>query len=804
MTASAAVIEFDETITDYQPVISNAIFEAAANDVITLGEGVFLLGSPLKVNKKITLQGDGNGGTVLKSTFLCEAKGSVVYVSDGATLDHLAITGGRFTGGWGCTGVGVYLGHGTLSYCSITNNTYNGAGNAFAAGIYVKPASWNTTRITHCRICDNIATASYNNIPGAGVYVADVGYAHFIMDNCLVAGNQSKKGSNSASWLGGGIYLGSPSSGYTYLLANCTIVDNYQHNRGGGLALKGSGVAPQVINCIIANNSVDNDPCIYAPDVSATTLTSDNDLASAFLSAAKNNLVSFGTPAFGTDGLSADPNFVSGSYYLKSGSAAIDAGIAYEGITDGLDLDGVQRDPDSIDLGCFKYVPSTEFEMSVEVGTVVAFNDERVAVTVSHSNVPEGKTPVDYCYVTDGENDYPIDLTDGKVVITRPGTWRVKVVCKSGEETLGEETSGTEIKVGVRKAYVTSDQSGEAIFPYGDRNHAAKCLNDVVSLCIDGTDVELDEGVHTVTGTCSFQCGAHVHGQGRDLTWVNGAKKSVFYLNHKDFLLDNLSVTNYARNTGAAVSIASAGGNVRDCRFADNWLGTSSYGWNCEGLTIYCQSPNTVIDRCIFERIKYTLDDNMCNGIALSLVNGKARNCVFRKIEMSDGKVCDYIVNIGTGAQLDNCTFVGCTVKAISGRLDNYGIPCGIFCANNATIRNCLFGAAALGEGSAAGLDLWWAPIVQKNGDYSVIDHCCVEGTTTYGVNPIDGTNIRFSPMVDYEIGLQSSCRNAGMLCDWMDGDSLDILGRPRIVSRRPDVGAAECQRRPGSVIIFR
>ena len=56
-----------------------------------------------------------------------------------------------------------------------------------------------------------------------------------------------------------------------------------------------------------------------------------------------------------------------------------------------------------------------------------------------------------------------------------------------------------------------------------------------------------------------------------------------------------------------------------------------------------------------------------------------------------------------------------------------------------------------------------------------------------------------------YEPRYSSKLRGAGMLLDWMDGDSLDLSGRARLRDGKVDAGAYQCWMDPvGAVFIFR
>ena len=784
-------IAFDPSVADYTPVIRAAVESTDPGGVITLSEGIYPLAATLVVDRAITLRGAENGGTVLKATGTGYC---VLNVSGDATIERLAITGGSKTSGWQNNGIGVNITAGTLSQCVITNNSYTASGNAKGVGVYAEIGQSKTVKITRCRICDNLGASSNNTMPGVGLYVS--GKGTFRMDNCLVTGNTSTKGGDSSAWAGGGMYINHSNA----QVVNCTFADNHHNNRGGGVNVGGG--TPKFYNCIIARNAVDTrDPCIYRPDISASTLTEDGDISSTIANGFHNTPVSFGVPAFGVGGLAGDPLFKEDGYQLKNGSPAIGKGVSVEGITDGVDLDGTARDPESVDLGCYTYVPSTEFSVQVEVGATTAFNDDPVPVEVTYFNAPEGKTLVNHYYAVSATETNALECVDGKVVIARPGTWNVRVVVTDGEAVLVSADSSTTVKIGVHKAYVTSRADATPEFPYVTSETAATCLNDVTSLCIDGTEIELDAGTHTISGRNDFTAAVHLHGAGRDLTWINGngsvLKKGAFYVSNSGFIMENLSVTNFYRTNGGAVGLAANGGTVRNCRFAKNERHKAAS--NCSGMTIDSAGANVVVENCIFEDLAYDLGDNTCYGVAIHLGGGTARNCLFSNIVLdSKGSSDTSMVSVDSGATLENCTFAGCRIKymATSGDLAN---PCVISTAG--TVRNVL--CCALKEVHAEGEPVPpWRYLAGNAADKVV--NCCFEGETTYGIDGADGTKINFdAKKAPYHLHISSSCRNAGQGREWMKG-ATDLDGNPRIFGKAVDIGCYECQEGPGLVILLK
>lgn len=792
-------ITFDPAVADYAPVIREAITNAEAGAVIELAEGVYPLATPLAVDREITLRGAANGGTVLKGAYDRKDNNvSQLTVSGGATLDHLAITGGKFSSGWSAVGDGVTITSGALSWCVITNNVYNGAGNSSGVGVSAPVANGATVTITHCKICDNTGYASLNVLPGVGLIVS--GSGKFRMDNCLIANNKATCGNAAAS---NGAGAGLSISHSDAVVANCTIVDNLHIYRGGGVAIEGG--KPKFVNCIIAKNTANNDACVHSPDVSSRAqLADDGTIKSSYLNAGTtNNLVSFGVTPFGGGGIAADPVFVRDSYELKLGSPAIGYGVALEGVTDGVDLNGVARSPDSIDLGCYAYVPSVEPDAQVALDRAIAFNDQAVGVEITHINPPVGKTLTDLVSVVSGNEEYPITVTDGSAVISRPGVWSVKVEVYDGETKIAEALSGMTVKIGVRKAYVTSNAAATPVFPYATPETAATCLNDVNALCIDGTEIELDAGTHTISGRNDFTAAVHLYGAGRDLTWINGngakLKTGAFYINNSGFVMENLSVTNFYRTNGGAVELAANGGTVRKCRFAKNELHWA--GGNCSGMTILSAGAKTLVENCIFEDLSYdnSAGDNVCYGVALNLGSGTARNCLFTNIRLNSTKGTETaIATVSSGATLENCTFADCSVK----RFQNASNPVNTVYLISAagTVRNIL-GCAFEEIGAVDGSETLWNFL--RGSAASSVRNCCFEGETKYGIDGADGTKINFKENEPYHLRVISSCRDAGQGQGWMT-DATDLDGNPRVFGKKVDIGCYECQVGPGLMLLVR
>ena len=431
---SSSVIPYDSSVVDYAPIIGAVVKNVAAGAVVTLEEGVYLLAAPLVVDKAITLQGAENGGSVLKATYKCNAQNSsALTVSGGATISRVAITGGLSDNVWQAFGVGVTISSGTLSECAVTNNVYAATGNEQGVGVYAPVSGGATVTITHCKICDNTSSASFNSTKGVGLYVEGNSSSTFLMDNCLVSGNTSTSGNTgTANCSGGGLWIKHDNA----KIVNCTFTGNHHNNRGGGVYIDGG--KPKFANCIIAGNTAgnDEDTSDYKPDISGNIST---DITGGSF----NNLVSTGVTVFGTDGLAEDPLFETGSYQLQFMSPARNTGNKDKTLSElgcdlggMLDFYGVPRVLENqVDIGCAEFVPD------IAICAIAKSADsiyQGKAITLTGSSIGFGDVD-DIVYtwtiMRNESEDEPVVMTGAQIVLTpeTTGTYEVNLTASSEE-----------------------------------------------------------------------------------------------------------------------------------------------------------------------------------------------------------------------------------------------------------------------------------------------------------------------------------------------------------------------------------
>ncbi|MBN2789757.1 MAG: hypothetical protein JXR69_06180 [Candidatus Delongbacteria bacterium] len=191
--------------------------------------------------------------------------------------------------------------NGTYTNCLWENNTVTAGGGGVM--------NWNSSAtIDRCKIINNQALGSC----GGGIWNQGASSSP-VITNTLVADNYLT--SELYGW-GGGIYNYDQCSP---TITNCTIVNNYSNNLGGGLFIRTSDVA--VENCIIYNNDAGN----TGDDIYVYSGTSSNIYNSCY-SNLTNDVYGDLTPI---NCITSDPifkNIGDDPYSIASDSPCIDTG----------------------------------------------------------------------------------------------------------------------------------------------------------------------------------------------------------------------------------------------------------------------------------------------------------------------------------------------------------------------------------------------------------------------------------------------------------------------------------------------
>ncbi len=355
-----------------------------------------------------------------------------------ASLSGLTITGGSSSGGGG--GILSY-GTLTLSGCTISGNSADGAGTGGGGGVF----NLGTLTLQGCTISgnyvgsyggglDNRGTATLTdctisgNSAVLGGGMTNIGTA--TLTDCTISGNSAAKGgglfnygtgtlhgctiSGNFATFGAGLDNGGIYSTASIGLQDCTISANTASSHGGGLL---NDKTATLQDCTISGNSAGSDGGVYdyAGLINSTYYVADTTLTGTIVAgntaggaasdiggagaashvSGSNNLIGTG----GSGGLGSGDNLLgvadpllgalannggpTQTMALLPGSPAIGAGVAVSGIT--TDQRGVKRPDSAPDIGAFQdqgftVAVSSGNDQSTTVGQ--AFADDLV-VSVS-------------------------------------------------------------------------------------------------------------------------------------------------------------------------------------------------------------------------------------------------------------------------------------------------------------------------------------------------------------------------------------------------------------------------------------
>lgn len=227
----------------------------------------------------------------------------------------------------------------TITNCTITNCYGNGI--RFSGGGGLKMT---------IRSC--VITGNKSPMYGGGIYIESKNTSS-IINNCIISGNEARYG-------GGGIFCNAASP----KISNCTFNGNRALRDEGGAILCASSATPTITNCIFWNDFPDE---IYYPSAEPSPLVSFCDVQGGWLGEGNTNV----EPLFsryghwdpnGSPDDNSDDFWVDGDYHLCKCSELIDGGTNNPSdIIPETDIDGNPRPVDGdgdgnaiVDIGAFE------------------------------------------------------------------------------------------------------------------------------------------------------------------------------------------------------------------------------------------------------------------------------------------------------------------------------------------------------------------------------------------------------------------------------------------------------------------
>lgn len=766
---------------------------------VILLDGEHTVSAPVVISRAVVFKGEnGRDQATVRQTL---PSGDVRRVFElnhkDATLNGLTITGG-YVYNAGNDGAGVLIGAngGKVLDCRITGN--EASMNSRGGGICIASANGIVSRT----IVDNNKNINNYASPGAGIYMT-AGH----VDNCLFYGN-TMKGTSRAYNMAAAL----SASGGT--VSNCTFSANVGRGAGG---VEASGAA-QIVNCIIAGNTISSYNTIEtgAPEWRGIASCYVNCLVPSAVNAPNETCVQ-GDARF-VDAANAD-------YHLDVGSAAIKAGVVGGWTEDDTDLDGEARlSGGKIDIGCYTYI-STGFACAIDASSWKVLAGSSVTF---YARLDESVTASDYNYAWTVTNSLEtVEFTSAEqnpvFTFTAAGRYSARLVMTdktSGDQVFAGEKSG-ELVVVPLVAYVAVENENAA-YPFDTESTAATNVVDALADLMDGSTLQLSEGIHVVTQEVQILDAIAIRGKGRDVTTItieSGLISRVVLLNNAAAVLADVTVTGGKYNVsvmdnGAGVKIGDAGGIVEDCRITGN-----SGGMNCKGDGVAVMGANAVLRRCIVDRnVNNTLGARGGGGIYVTA--GTVESCLVVSNAICTG-VQSYDFAPGGGIFAAGGTVRHCTVSR------NFGLSGGgIYAEPSAAVENCIVAdnslwprdqrptTSASGDrtypdpeyetpewaGTAANfLNCLMPDSPDLDDSVKVPNATCIMGDPSF--KDIEADNFRL------EKG--SAAINTGLYAAWMD-TATDLDGQPRVKNYKNGVGFVDIgcyesvNKGSGTVILIR
>ncbi|MGN1360062.1 MAG: hypothetical protein ACI4X9_06360 [Kiritimatiellia bacterium] len=719
------------------------------------------------------------------------------------TISNVLFRGCRNTERGSSAAYALRLQDGVATHCEVTGCSGGGSQNANEGAA---PVLVTGGKLRNSRVHGNTALTDGNTGDDCCAGIAAIGTNAKIY-NCIVSGNSS-----DSSKVIGGLYCRNAS------VWNCTVSGNMTPQDSKGIA------GFRLVGGTIANS-------IFWGNGDETSIGQGVIEEGLFATNVVSTISSGGTMAVGP--VYADPKFVdmaNSDFHLRnttSSAYAAGADVAslestYATIT--ADIDGVGRGTPP----CIGALELTESQPGFDS-----------AIRIASPVIPEGDTLKAEALVCGCDNPEILWKLDGEPVSAEQtlvrqvplGTHSLELSVGDGSQT---QVQNLNFEVKPRICYV--DPNGANIPPYNTPENAAHQIEDAyAALCTIPectSELHIAAGDYTLGLPLSLLTPVKVLGAGRNQTTIKGGGiVRIAHLQSPDASLSGCTLSNtgtLSGGNGAVICLSS--GCVRDCRIADT---TNSIS----GGAVYMNGG--FLGDTIFER---NAGGQMGNGVVLTVSgSGIASNLLIRgNASTYNGGFNAYfngLVYVDDKATLTHSRIIG------NGTADRYGLPV-VTVSGNATLRNCLI-ADNIGRGFFRGR----GNIAQTSGFFQgfgspLTENCTIafnrsseddvptvciqqgivrnsiffgnfrEGTisndyanvstsVTFTNNLVDLTvaadkggwqgNPCFKSVArqDYTLSSASPAIDKGMPLAWMDG-SVDLLGKPRLRYRAPDLGCFE------------
>ena len=764
--------------------VQAAVDEAIDGSVIILEDGIYEITAPVTVYKGVKLISRNGAEKCIFKVPANKTERPLIMSAPGAELVGVTLTGGHDSK-YQIVGSIVGAGGGLLDHCIISNNWET---NTHKWGLGLGLGGKNA--IVRNSLFENNRFAGGNQCHGGAVYMLGG-----VIENCLFK-------NNFAYELGGAVYM----SGSEGNVINCTFVKNsaggpkVSTGKGGAIYLASASGTGRIVNCAFYDNSCDQDKTEGSPDWYCASSSAKAMFVNCAMSACAPNATCF-VPENGNFNFSDADN---GDYRLKTLSPLVDAGAdEYVNPLIVKDFGGTNARilGDHVDIGCYE-ADLESFVCSFDVSPREALENTNIVFSAATAGAPDDA--VYQWTVTQGDAPVAVAAADRPCVTNLfavPGWYTVRLDVSFGGTDYPAALTNV-LHIGAHTNYVVSswNERYEPQLPYGSWSTAATNIQDAVSEAVDGAVVMLGDGTFGVGQTVVVEKEivlTSAHGAERTEITASKGNCRVVKINNDKAVVERVSITKgqvYDNSVGGCgVLLAPLGGTLRDCIVERN----GPQGQHTPGGGVTVQAG--LVDRCV---IRYNNGAGSGNngGGGVCMQGGTLRNSLVFGNRANDG--AGVYVKKGSPT-IENCTIVSNVCDtAKSWEFAKRG---GLSIENAVTIRNTLiYGNTnrnyALADPRQAEISIYASGNDPSSVSNAVkLINCALPFELTLKnmtdcVLTTDGMFRRFDSELgkfDFRLSPDSPLRDRGVLLDWMDG-ATDLMGKPRIQNRIPDIGAYE------------
>lgn len=307
-------------------------------------------------------------------------------------------------------------------------------------------------------------------------------------------------------------------------------------------------------------------------------------------------------------------------------------------------------------------------------------------------------------------------------------------------------------------------------------------LAEAVVRAVDGDEIVVDAGMYTPTNTLTVAKGVTIRsasGNPEDVKIDGGGAFRPFILNHAQAQLRDLVVQKGKADTasytvGSNIRINSKGGIVSNCVVRGGLFATYGVRASGGGAGISCASANGLIVNCVITNNVVSGNTGYQQGGGLYMTAGTAVGCYIANnsaVQTQGSGAYGGGVHLQGTAKVVNCTIVG-NKSLTGGGVDAY--------ASTAKVINCLIWDNE-GDGD---MDVYLGEsecFENCIARYAINDRCFAPGTSA--------TKGAFYTPTPAYAGLDNAVAVEGMALP-----AVDVLGNPRVVNEKADIGAVEYQ----------